>query len=408
MAEKLLMLALSPTMETGTIVQWNKDVGDEISSGDKVCEVETDKATMDYEALVEGTLLKKLKEKGDEAEVGEAIGVVGEEGEDISDILEEGKAKEKPKKKKEPEEEEKPSKEPEKPEKKEKEEAEGEEPPGGVKASPLARKIAKEKGVDISQIEGTGPGGRVVKKDVEAFEEKPKPGKKKAPEAGERIKISKKRKIIAKRLSESKFTAPHYYLRLSVNMEEIIDSRMSLNAGRSDRISMNAFLIKFTAEALKRHPIINSTWEEDEIVIHPSIDIGLAVAQEDGLIVPVVRDCVNKGIVQIDKELRELVKKAKEGALKPEEYTGATFTISNLGSYGIEEFTAIINPPASAILAVGMITDEPVVVDDEHFVILPMMKMTMSCDHRVIDGATGAEFLKDLKDIMEEPMMALY
>jgi pyruvate dehydrogenase E2 component (dihydrolipoamide acetyltransferase) len=227
----------------------------------------------------------------------------------------------------------------------------------------------------------------------------------------QRIPVGRKRAVIAKRLSESKFTAPHYYLTLSVSIDALTESRRSLNQQRTARgeskLSLNAFLMKLTAEAIKRYPIINASWEESEIHVFGSIDIGLAVALDDGLITPVVRNCGGKGIVRIDSELQELIARARSGKLTPEEYTGATFSISNLGSYGIEEFTAIINPPASAILAVGAAVKQPVELDDGSVFFDNRMKITLSCDHRVIDGAVGAEFIGALKSIIEDPLHAL-
>ncbi|MCE1245919.1 MAG: 2-oxo acid dehydrogenase subunit E2 [Firmicutes bacterium] len=228
------------------------------------------------------------------------------------------------------------------------------------------------------------------------------------------IPVSGKRKLIARRLAESKFTAPHYYLKLGIEMDNILEARERLNENRKGKISLNAFIIKFVAETLKRHPIVNSTWNGDTITLHKAIDIGIAVALPDGLVTPVVRDCGNKGIAAIDAELKVLIEKAKNGTLQTEEYKNPTFTISNLGSYGIEEFTAIINPPGSAILAVGAIKREILVKDDfeeeedDHiFHVQYVMKATMSCDHRVIDGAAGAEFMRDLKDLMEDPVKLL-
>jgi pyruvate dehydrogenase E2 component (dihydrolipoamide acetyltransferase) len=224
----------------------------------------------------------------------------------------------------------------------------------------------------------------------------------------ETIPVSKKRKIIAQRLAESKYSAPHYYLKVRVAMDTLLEARKALNARAPQKVSMNAFLLKFVAEALKRHPMVNATWQGDTILKHGSIDIGLAVAQPDGLITPVVRNCGAKGILAIDDDLQELIQKAQNNRLDPEEYTNATFTITNLGSFGIQEFTAIINPPGSAILAVGEIRKEPVVGENDELFIHSMMTLTLSCDHRVIDGAIGAAFLKTLKEMLEEPIRTLY
>jgi len=406
MAEKILMIALSPTMESGILSKWIKKEGDTIASGDILCEVETDKATMDYEATTEGTLLKILKQEGEKASIGEPIAIVGEEGEDIEAlILEIGRdqanplhdrgvpangqeAAITPKEKQSPQ--------------------------GIIKASPLARKLAKDHGLQLSNITGTGPDGRIIKRDIEKAIAQagqaasvPAPAPNKAA-SDEIIPVSGKRKIIAERLSQSKFTAPHYYLKVTIAMDPILQARKELNAARKTKVSFNAFLIKFIAEALKKHPMVNASWNGDTILMHRQIDIGLAVAQPDGLITPVVRDCGSKGIIEIDHELQILIEKALNNSLLPDEYTGATFTVSNLGSFGIEEFTAIINPPGSAILAVGEIRKEAVVNVRDEVVIQSNMKVTLSCDHRVIDGAVGAAFLKELKDIMENPIRVLY
>jgi len=427
MAEKILMLALSPTMETGQIVKWRKKEGDTIELGDVLCEVETDKAVMEYESVNEGKLLKIILPEGGGASVGEAIAIAGEEREDISDLLKE-LSKEKP-----PLTREKKIREPESvvPETEKYPGAKDVEVPGGVvgqtgriKASPLARKTAEKWGLDLGAINGSGPGGRIIQRDVEkAREEAEKKPVSAAVQAiapdissipslrDETIPISGKRKVIARRLAQSKFNAPHYYLKLRVVMDDLLYARKNLNDSIEGRVSLNAIIIKLVAETLKRHPMVNSTWNGDTITIHGSIDIGLAVAIPDGLITPMVRNCGQKGIIAINRELRELIKKARNNRLKPEEFQGATFTISNLGSFGIEEFTAIINPPGSAILAIGAIQKEPLFVDkgeEDEILIVSMMKMTLSCDHRVIDGATGARFLRDLKNIMEDPVRAMY
>ncbi len=470
MAEKVLMLALSPTMEQGTIVKWNKKVGDTVETGDVICEVETDKATMDYEAVQEGTLLKILVGEGEQTAVGQPIAVIGEEGEDVSGIEAEAPAEEPAKEPKpgteaqqleegEPAPAELMTGKERKPEEKRlsptEEQAErqaasaqakpasgeaGEKareetaqaaggshreasefrapvPPGQVKASPLARRIARERGIDLGRVEGSGPNGRVVRSDVESYRPAERPsagatgpatGGAAAPAEDREIPVSGKRKVIAQRLAESMYTAPHYYLRTSAFMEEVLEARRRLNERAKEKISLNGFLMKLSAQALARHPMINSSWQGDRIIVRGSIDIGLAVALEDGLITPIVRDCGRKGIIRIDSEVRDLIGRARENRLKPEEYQGATFTISNLGMFGIEEFTAIINPPGSAILALGETRKEPVVGEDDELEIRQLMRMTLSCDHRVIDGAMGAQFLATLKGMIEHPMEALY
>ncbi|MGI6372555.1 MAG: dihydrolipoamide acetyltransferase family protein [Caldicoprobacterales bacterium] len=412
MAEKILMIALSPTMKTGLISKWEKKEGEKVESGDLLCQVETDKATMDYESIQEGTLLKILVHEGEQARIGSPIAIIGEGGEDISDLLsdietdmegitDDGKIG--------PEEDTTSSI---------SITETGEESSGDrVIASPLARRMAQQQGIDLSLIKGSGPRGRIIKRDIlEAVArlEKSNLGMPKTTSqilptsSDEVIQVSTKRRIIAERLAESKYSAPHYYLRLKVLSDNYMEARKLLNITLNKKVSVNAFIVKFVAEAIKRHPIMNSTWQGETILRHASIDIGLAVAQNDGLITPVVRDCGNKGIIEIDRELKELIDKALNNQLTPSEYSGATFTISNLGSYGIEEFTAIINPPGSAILAIGKMGKEPTIVDGDKIEIRTLMTLTLSCDHRVIDGAVGAAFLKDLKDIMENPIRVLY
>jgi pyruvate dehydrogenase E2 component (dihydrolipoamide acetyltransferase) len=431
MAETILMTALSPTMEEGTIVSWNKKEGDTVVPGDVLCEVETDKATMDYESTQEGTLLKIVLDGGASARVGDPIGIIGEAGEDFSELL--AQAESKPAAG-------------DKPEAETASEAAGDSagdasaaepsaqaaatppaapapavppaepaaPTGGpVKASPLARRLASERGIEISAVPGSGPGGRVVKRDVEQFRPSGAAG---AGVAGPvmaagadlTIPVAGARAVIARRLSESKFTAPHYYLKSTVRMEGVVDARRELNAESDEKVGFNAFLIKFVAEALKRHPGVNASWQGDSILQFGSIDIGLAVDLGNGLITPIVRNCGNKGVADIDRELKVLISKAGEGTLKPEEYTGATFTISNLGSFGVEEFTAIINPPGSAILAVGKVQKTVVVSDDDDLEVAQVMKMSLSCDHRVVDGAAGGRFIDELRKIMESPVRVLF
>ena len=470
MAEKVVMVALSPTMEDGTIAGWSKKEGESVSAGDVLCEVETDKATMDYESTQEGTLLKIVKGDGESATVGEMIGVLGEEGEDISDLLaeaesggadsEESGAKESGAK----EEEADVSKggdgssggktgsggeaaaakqgEPAKPSGGDPSAAaSGPDAPTGstaassgpaaaagsgaargqsgiVKASPLARKIASDKGIDIAQVPGSGPAGRVVKADVENFKGAPaaavaEGGAASAPAMmpgqDRTIRVDRMRATFAKRLGEIKFGAPHLYLKLSVDMRGILEARSRLNKELGDKVSLNAFMMKFAAETLKRHPNVNSSWQGENIIEYGSVDIGLAVEMKaGGLITPVVRNCANRGIIDIDAELKGLIEKARGGSLKPEEFSGATFSISNLGNFGIEEFTAIINPPGSAILALGNTQKTPVFDDNDNMSVVPKMKMTLSCDHRVVDGAAGARFLHDLQRLMEDPARALF
>ncbi len=416
MAEHVLMTALSPTMEEGTIVSWSKNEGDTVSAGDVLCEVETDKATMDYEATQEGTLLKILRGDGSSARVGDAIGIIGEEGEDVAALVAEAKssvAEAAPAPKTEPAA---------TPPAKEAPQAESSAsapvpaPDGEVKASPLARTLAAERGINIAQVSGSGPDGRVVKRDVESFVGAPASAARPAagigpaarPGADQKVPVGNRRAVIARRLAESKFSAPHYYLKRAVRMEAALGARAMLNKELPEKASFNAFLIKFVAEALKRHPNVNAGWKGDHILQFGSIDIGLAVDLGNGLITPVVRNCGNRGIVEIDVQLKSLIAKAGDGKLQPEEYTGAGFTISNLGSFGIDEFTAIINPPGSAILAVGRIQKEVVVGDNDAFEPAQRMVMTLSCDHRVVDGAAGARFMSELAGMIENPVRSLF
>jgi pyruvate dehydrogenase E2 component (dihydrolipoamide acetyltransferase) len=437
MAEKVLMIALSPTMETGTIVKWHKHEGDFVNSGDVICEVETDKATMEYESMNEGTLLKIVLPEGKEARIEEPIAIIGEKGEDVSDILGEinkaqGVITRKKGQKIEPTLKEQPVKEEGPSEGQEKGISQNALPsvpskvsdrvhlPEGFKASPLARQMAQQHSIDLMKVRGTGPDGRIIKRDIEAMISQPTTsiaqptGEVIQEEAAtleiktEEIKVTGKRKVIAKRLSESKYTAPHYYLRTIVTVDGLIAARNELNKKLPDKVSFNAFLMKFTAEALKRYRMVNASWNGDTITQFGSADIGLAVAQPDGLITPIVRNCWNKGIIEIDRELKVLIEKALNNSLRPEEYSGATFTITNLGSFGILEFTAIINPPGSAILAVGKITREPVVGENDEIEIKSNMALTLSCDHRVVDGAVGAMFMKELQEMMENPIKVLY
>ncbi len=396
MAEKVLMIALSPTMETGTVVRWRKKEGDQVKSGDVICEVETDKATMDYEASGDGTLLKIVLAEGGQAKVGDLIAVLGSPGEDISSLLGAPAPTPQPA----------PSAQP---------RLSPIEPPstpqsGRTRSSPLARKVAENQGVDLRSLAGSGPGGRIVKRDVEAARQSAH-GPSFSPAPGDEIlPVSGMRKIIAKRLSESLFSAPHYYLTVNVTVDELLGMRAKLNAGREKKVSLNAILFALAGRALARHPRVNSTWNGETIIRRARADIGLAVALPDGLVTPVVRDCGRKGILAIDSELADLVDRARAGKLAPAEYAGATFTISNLGSFGIDEFTAIINPPGSAILAVGAARKQPVVEtgpEGDRIVIRQRMAMTLSCDHRVIDGAVGAAFLRDLADIIENPALGL-
>ena len=398
MAEKVLMLALSPTMEEGVIVKWIKSEGDCVEQGDILCEIETDKATMEYESSAEGTLLKIIAQEGQAVPVGRDIAIIGQPGEDISALIEESPAPAE----KTPVEKTRPAR--------KQPQVSAPAAEGRLRSSPSARKLAKERGIDLSTVQGSGPQGRITRSDVEKASSGAvaPPPPKVADLTDQTIPITQKRKVIADTLSKSKFTAPHYYLRLTAAVDNLMQARTRLNAKVGQKVSVNAFLMKFVAETLKRHPMINATWQDDTIVMHGTADIALAVAQPDGLIAPVVRNCDAKGVIQIDRELKTLIEKTRKGALSRADYANSTFTVSSLGMFGIEEFTAIINPPNSAILAVGEIMKIPVAGDDDRIRIGRCMKLTLSCDHRIIDGTVGAAFLGDLKEMIEYPIHALY
>jgi pyruvate dehydrogenase E2 component (dihydrolipoamide acetyltransferase) len=401
------MIALSPTMEEGTILAWKKKVGDTVKMDDPLCEVETDKASMDYLSSQEGTLLAITKDVGVSAKVADVIGIIGAPGEDFSALLAESAG---PAKAAAPVAAPVASSAP----------AAAATPApvsnGRVKSSPLARKIALDKGVDIASVAGSGPAGRVVKSDVEAFT----PSASAKPSSGavignigssglndDRVPVSRKRATIGKRLAESLFTNLHIYLTVSVRMDGLLDARDRLNEKRKEKIGLNAFIMKILAEALKRHPVVNSSLDGDFIQYHSAVDMGLAVAQPDGLITPVVRHVESKGVVAIDEELRDLIDRARTNKLQPEEYVGASFTVSNLGSFGIEEFTSIINPPGVAIISLGTTIKTPVVADDDTIQVQRIMKATLACDHRVVDGAVGAAFLTEFRKMVEDPYSIL-
>jgi pyruvate dehydrogenase E2 component (dihydrolipoamide acetyltransferase) len=460
MAEKLLMIALSPTMSEGTIARWKVAEGEAFTAGQLLCEVETDKASMDYEAPKNARLLKILLPQGGKANIGDPIAIIGAEGENIDALLAStaaaasaasaaatiaaapaappsGAATAATAKV-----------------------AAAPAPgagaaravaslaakalpaaappdavfpslaPGTPPSSPLARERARELGLEMRGLSGSGPGGRVVLRDVEAAATAPRAPMRDSAHSGaggaafgiaaspaapalgrgpvdRGIPLSGKRAVIARRLSESFFSAPHFYLTRRVAMERLFGLRASINTGRERPLSLNAFIVKLCAEAILRHPYVNSSWAGDSILERASIDVALAVALPDGLVTPVVRDCGSKGVARIDEELAALIDKAKGRGLAPEDYEGASFTISNLGSYGVEEFTAIINPPGSAILAVGAALNTPVALENGVVAVRRVTALTLGCDHRVIDGAAGAQFLATLARYFEEPGLAL-
>lgn len=420
-AKVIRMPLLSDTMTEGKIVQWNKKVGDKVKSDDSIAEVETDKATMDVVGYEEGTLLYIGVEAGQAAKVNEIIAIVGKEGTDVSAYVNAEKNKSAAVPASEPQSQEISGSATEKNEG-EVENAESSSEGGRVKASPLAKKLAVDKGIDISKIQGSGDGGRIVKKDVDAYKPAPVQAKeevkKAAPakpvqpfeqtgkESYEDIPNTQMRKTIARRLGESMFNAPHFYLTMEINMDNAMSSRISINEISPVKISFNDMVIKACAMALRQHPAVNSSWMGDFIRQNKHIHIGSAVAMPDGLIVPVIRFADQKSLSQIASDAKGLYDKARNKKLQPEEFSGNTFTISNLGMMDIEDFTAIINPPDSAILAVGRIK-EIVVKKGDGFGVANVMKVTLSCDHRSVDGAVGAAFLQTFKKFMENPVTML-
>lgn len=439
------MPKMSDTMEEGVIASWQKKVGDKVESGDVLAEVETDKATMDLESYEDGVLLHIAVEEGDSVPVNGVVAVIGEEGADFEKLLKGASSKGKKKESDKKSDDKKPSK------KEDSEEAPKEKkeqghshadraataspesggskgPEGRLLASPLAKKIAEDKGFDITKISGSGDSGRIVKRDVESYSpKKEQPASSQAQKSAQapaqavttyqmpktvgeesftEQKVSQMRKTIAKRLAESKFTAPHFYLTMDINMGRAMEARTSLNELSPVKISFNDIVIKAVAAALRQHPKVNSSWLGDKVRYNEHIHIGMAVAVEEGLLVPVIRYADNKGLAHIAGETKELGGKAKNKQLQPEDWEGNTFTVSNLGMFGIDEFTAIINPPDACILAVGGIRETPIVKDG---MIVPgnMMKVTMSCDHRVVDGAVGSAFLQTLKGLLEDPVRIL-
>lgn len=423
MAEIVRMPKLSDTMVEGVVAEWHKKIGDEVESGDLLAEIETDKATMEFESFQDGVLLHIGVEKGQTAAVDSILAILGEKGEDVSAILAEEKdspasqveeltvAKESEK-----EVETSTSKTIEK---------EVEVPEqvtvatpavnadGRIVASPLAKRLANEKGIDLNAVQGTGDNGRIVKRDIDHYvpypavtSAKPVAASVAGTESYIDEPVSQMRKVIARRLGESKFSAPHFYLTIDIDMDYVMDTRKMVNQHTDVKISFNDFVIKASAVALKKNPIVNSAWMGDAIRYNDHVHVGVAVAVPDGLLVPVIRHADMKSLSQISAEVKELAGKAKDKKLQPAEWEGNTFSISNLGMFGIEEFTAIINPPDSCIMAVGGIRQEPVVKDGQ-IVVGNRMKVTLSCDHRVVDGASGAKFLNDFKLNMENPVMMI-
>jgi len=462
------MPRLSDTMTEGVIAAWHVQKGDKVSNGDLLAEVETDKATMDVESFYDGTILHIGVDEGEALPVGQLLVVIGEEDEDISGLLSgDGSEAAAPAEAKEEA--------AAQPEVEAQESApahtngSGQLTPapvstapagngsGRVKASPLAKAIARDRGIDLHQVQGTGDSGRIVKRDIERFQpaqqppavpqpepvqqpvqqpsavpqpepvqqpaqppaqppapEREAPAAQPAPmmpggtgqEDYEEVRVSQMRKTIARRLAESKFTAPHFYVTMEINMGKAVEVRKQLNEMSPVKISFNDMVIKAAAVGLRQHPGLNAAWMEDKVRYNKHIHVGMAVAVDEGLLVPVIRFADTKGLSTIAGESKSLAGMARDRTLQPKDWEGNTFTVSNLGMFGVEEFTAIINPPDSCILAIGGIIDKPVVQDGE---IVPgkMMKVTLSCDHRVVDGAMGAAFLQTLKGLLEDPMRML-
>jgi pyruvate dehydrogenase E2 component (dihydrolipoamide acetyltransferase) len=473
MANKILMPKLSPTMEEGQISRWLKAEGDEIEANETIAEVDTDKATMEMTSLEPGTLLKIIVPAGDNAKLGQTIGIIGEKGEDFSALLDdassngasvtsEDKAKKESEvedipKESQPQEASAASKSAAAPEQKNVSETAGrsydEQRPqaveqgraqspktedqsqsgsGGVDSggrmivSPIAARMAAENGVDLKSVKGSGPNGRIIKRDIEAAMESASPSAaSRQPEeiqaapsfsasqvqgasAYREENTSKMRQVIAQRLAQSIGPIPTFYLTVEIEMDKALEFRKQINASvkEDEKVSVNDVIVKVAAQALTKHSFVNSSYQDKTIRFYEDADIGVAVAVDEGLITPVVRGANRKGIVEISREIKEMAGRAREKKLQPEEYTGATFSISNLGMFGIKEFTAIINPPEAAIIAVGAATPTPVVRDGE-IVTRNIMNVTMSCDHRVIDGATGAKFLQTFKQMLENPILML-
>ena len=420
--EVVKMPRLSDTMEEGTVASWIKKEGDKVEEGDILAEIETDKATMEFESFYSGTLLHIGIQEGETAPVDAVLAIIGPEGTDVSAVLKGGGKKSAPKKTEDKKEE-------------KTEEAETSQASGSattsdgarIFVSPLARKMAEDKGINLADVKGSGENGRIVKKDIEEF----KPSEKAAQpqtaaaapaqeqqaavaptyvpageESFEEIKNSQMRKTIAKRLGESKFTAPHYYLTIEVDMANAMANRKQINELPDVKVSFNDIVIKATAMALRKHPKVNSQWTGDTTKIAKHIHMGVAVAVEDGLVVPVLKYADQMTMTQIGGHVKELAGKARNKKLQPQEMEGSTFTVSNLGMFGITEFTSIINQPNSAILSVGAIVEKPVVRNGQ-IVVGNTMKLTLACDHRTVDGATGAQFLETLKMYLENPVTML-
>ncbi|GEN70866.1 pyruvate dehydrogenase complex dihydrolipoamide acetyltransferase [Chryseobacterium lathyri] len=409
--EIITMPRLSDTMTEGKVAKWHKNVGDTVKEGDLLAEIETDKAVQDFESEFNGVLLKQGVEEGGAAPVDSVLAIIGPEGTDVSAVgapKAAAQASEKPA------------------EQKTEAKAEEKAAPAAsssssdrVAISPLAKKMAQDKGVDINSVHGSGENGRIVKKDIENYQPSQAQAQPAAPApAAAQVALSfvqgedtetpnsQVRNIIAKRLAESKFSAPHYYLMVEINMDKAIEARKEINSLPDTKISFNDMIIKATAVALRKHPQVNSSWAGDKIIHRGNINVGVAVAIPDGLVVPVLKNTDQMNYTQISAAVKDMASRAKSKGLKANEMEGSTFSISNLGMFGIETFTSIINQPNSAILSVGAIIEKPIVKDGQ-IVVGNIMKLSLACDHRVVDGATGAQFLQTLKTYLESPLTLL-
>ncbi len=430
---EITMPKLSDTMTEGTLVSWKKKKGDKVSAGDVLAEIETDKATMEWESPEDGTLTEIYIEEGGKVNVGDKIAFLGAEGEAAPA---EKKSEAKPEKKEEAEtakKEEKPAVEPEKPAPNQKEEPR---PPADeskkaqdvgkeearVKASPVARRLAGELGVDLSNVNGTGPEGRVTESDVRAAAKAqgPVPAQSPAPKpapaaaqvgGGTRIQLSGMRKVIAQRLVESKGPVPHFYLNIDLDAGPLMAARAELKSAGENadtaKITVNDFVLKASVQAAVKVPKVNASFDGDAMVQYADVDLAVAVAIDDGLVTPVIRAAQNKSLREISEAIKDLAHRARHKRMKPEEFQGGSFTVSNLGGYGIDSFSAIINPPQGFILAIGAVSKKPVVDDSDQILVGHRMSICMSCDHRVIDGALGAEYLKELRQLLENPALLL-
>ena len=405
MAEVINMPRLSDTMEEGTLAKWFKKVGDTVKEGEILAEIETDKATMEFESFYDGVLLHIGIDEGSTAPVDSIIAIIGSKGEDISKIINNDtpavKEEPTPVVKEEPT-----------PVVKEEVKADSTISISNdrILISPLAKKLANEKGIDVSAIKGSGDNGRIIKRDIDSFKPsnysqftQPRPHLK---ESSYETQNSTMRKAIAKRLADSKFSAPHYYLNIELEMDNIISFRKQFIQTQNIKISFNDIIAKAVSLSLAKHPKVNSRWYDDKIIYNEHVHLGVAVAVDDGLIVPVVKFSNSKDLPQINSEIKDFAERAKNKKLTPSEIEGSTFTISNLGMFGIESFTSIINQPNSAILSIGAIVQKPIVKNNE-VVVGNTMKLTLACDHRTVDGATGSLFLKTLKEYIENPVSIL-